>query len=159
MISLAEAEDLLTREALCLDRRQWDEWLALFTDDCIYWMPAWRDEENMTEDPDSELSLIWYRGRRNLEDRVWRIKSGLSVASSPLMRTAHQVTNILIEGEDRVVASFSVHVHNPKRRIDHVFFGRYEYRLSRTNTALLIAEKKIMLMNDMIPAVADFYMV
>ncbi len=159
MITREEAEDLLSREALCLDRRQWDAWLALFTQDCVYWMPAWRDEETMTEDPDSELSLIWYKGRHNLEDRVWRVKSGLSVASIPLMRTAHLVTNVIMEGEDRVSASFAVHVHNPKRRENHAFFGRYEYRLARANGALLIAEKKIMLMNDMIPAVADFYMV
>ncbi|MEY2928436.1 MAG: hypothetical protein RL367_2913 [Pseudomonadota bacterium] len=159
MISRDEAETLLTREALYLDRRQWDQWLALYTPDCVYWMPAWRDEEEMTQDPDSELSLIWYKGRHNLEDRVWRVKSGLSVASIPLMRTVHQVTNVLIEGDDRVAASFSVHVHNPKRRQDHVFFGRYEVRLVRVGGALLIAEKKIMLMNDMIPAVADFYMV
>ncbi len=158
MITRAEAEDLIARESLALDRCDWDGWLALFTEDCCYWMPSWRDEETPTQDPQSELSLIWYQGRHNLEDRVWRVKSGLSVASVPLMRTSHHVSNILVEGEDRVVASFAVHVHNTKRRGDHVFFGRYEYRLVREGDALKIAEKKILLMNDYIPAVADFYM-
>ena len=158
MITRAEVEDLLAREALSLDRRDWDAWLDLFVEDCCYWMPAWRDEENPTEDPQTELSLIWYQGKHNLADRVWRVKSGLSVASVPLMRTSHHVSNLLIEGEDRVAASFAVHVHNAKRRADHVFFGRYEYRLVREAGALRIAEKKIVLMNDRIPAVADFYM-
>ena len=35
-----------------------------------------------TDDPDRELSLIYYRGRANLEDRVWRARSGQSVAST-----------------------------------------------------------------------------
>ena len=92
MITRAEAEDLIAREGLMLDRRDWDGWLALFTEDCTYWMPAWRDEETPTEDPQSELSLIWYQGRHNLEDRVWRVKSGLSVASVPLMPGAPPAT-------------------------------------------------------------------
>jgi len=158
MITRAEAEELIARESLSLDRRDWDAWLDLFVEDCSYWMPAWRDEENPTEDPETELSLIWYKGKHNLADRVWRVKSGLSVASVPLMRTSHHVSNLLIEGEDRVAASFAVHVHNAKRRADHVFFGRYEYRLVREGDGLRIAEKKILLMNDYIPAVADFYM-
>jgi len=158
MITRAEAEDLLAREALALDRRDWEGWLSLFVEDCCYWMPAWRDEENPTEDPETELSLIWYKGKHNLADRVWRVQSGLSIASVPLMRTSHHVSNLLVEGEDRVTASFAVHVHNPKRRADHVFFGRYEYRLVREEGAWRIAEKKILLMNDRIPAVADFYM-
>jgi 3-phenylpropionate/cinnamic acid dioxygenase small subunit len=153
-----EAYDLLTREALYLDRRQWDEWVALFTPDCTYWVPAWRDEENPTEDPDRELSLIWYKGRHNLQDRVWRARSGLSIASSPLMRTSHQVSCVLVEGDGRVSANFACHVHNTKRRTDHCFFGRYEYVLVRDGEALKIAAKKIILMNDYIPTVADFYM-
>jgi hypothetical protein len=38
---------------------------------------------------DSELSLIYYRGRRNLEDRVQRIRSPFSVASKVMPRVAH----------------------------------------------------------------------
>ncbi|MBK8630481.1 MAG: aromatic-ring-hydroxylating dioxygenase subunit beta [Sphingomonadales bacterium] len=158
MIGRDEVHDLLAREALCLDRRDWDGWLSLYTDDCSYWMPAWRDEENPTDNPDRELSLIWYQGKHNLEDRVWRVKSGLSIASVPMLRTAHQVSAILIEGPDTVSASFACHVHNVKRRTDHCFFGRYEYRLVHEGDALKIAAKKILLMNDNIPTVADFYM-
>jgi benzoate/toluate 1,2-dioxygenase subunit beta len=158
MIAPDDIYDLLAREALYLDRKQWDDWLALFTEDCTYWVPAWRDEETPTQNPDSELSLIWYKGRHNLEDRVWRLRSGLSVASIPLMRTSHQVTNILIENNTDVSASFSCHVHNVKRRTDHVFFGRYSYQLHRDGSKLRIFSKTILLMNDNIPTVADFYM-
>jgi 3-phenylpropionate/cinnamic acid dioxygenase small subunit len=160
-LTQAEAEALLTREALLLDRGDWDDWLALYTEDAIFWMPAWRDELNPTEDPDRELSLIYHKGRRNLEDRVWRARSGLSVASTPRPRVVHQVTNVLVEGENKVAASFSTHVFDKRAERAHTFFGRYEYALVRTagDGAWKIALKKILLLNDTIPTVVDFYSV
>jgi 3-phenylpropionate/cinnamic acid dioxygenase small subunit len=157
----AEAEALLSREALHLDRGEWDEWLALYTEDAMFWMPAWRDELNPTEDPDRELSLIYYKGRRNLEDRVWRARSGLSVASTPHPRVVHQVTNILVEDGNKVAASFATHQFDKRAARSHTFFGRYEYQLVRTAEAgaWKIAAKKILLLNDTIPTVVDFYSV
>jgi benzoate/toluate 1,2-dioxygenase subunit beta len=157
------AEEFLFREALLLDRRDWDAWLALYTEDAVFWIPAWRDETAPTEDPDVELSLIYYRGRRNLEERVWRIRSGLSVASAPLPRSVHIVTNVLVERADenvaQVSASFAVHLNDVRAGCEHVFFGRYEYQLQTGAGGLVIASKKILLLNDTIPAVLDFYLV
>ena len=50
-----EAEEFLFREALLLDRGDWDAWLDLYLPDAVFWMPAWRDESVPTADPDSEL--------------------------------------------------------------------------------------------------------
>jgi benzoate/toluate 1,2-dioxygenase subunit beta len=160
-LSREQAEDLLYREALALDRREWDAWLAMYAEDVEYWMPAWRDETEPTADPDSELSLIWYRGRHHLEERVWRARSGTSVASSPLPRVVHLVTNVLVERSDEaeadVAASFAVHLHDVRGSRTHVFFGRYEYLLRAGGEGWLIARKKILLLNDTIPTVVDFY--
>ncbi|MDB5663432.1 MAG: ring hydroxylating beta subunit [Sphingomonas bacterium] len=156
-----QAERLLFQEALHLDRREWDAWLALYMADATFWMPAWRDETQPTEDPDSELSLIYYQGRRNLEDRVWRIRSGQSVASTPLPRSVHAVTNVLVESatddEAAVAASFTVHLYDVRAERTHVFFGRYEYRLVRIDDAWRIGTKKVLLLNDVIPTVVDIY--
>jgi 3-phenylpropionate/cinnamic acid dioxygenase small subunit len=78
-LSRMEVEDFLYREALLIDQGDWDAWLALYCPEAVFWVPAWRDEQTPTHDPDSELSLIYYRGRRNLEDRVWRLRSGQCV--------------------------------------------------------------------------------
>ena len=43
-----EAEELLYREALLLDRGEWDEWLDLYLPDALFWMPSWRDETSPT---------------------------------------------------------------------------------------------------------------
>ena len=42
-------EQFLYRQAEILDEKQADDWLALFTDDGWYWMPA---EEDQTEGGD-----------------------------------------------------------------------------------------------------------
>lgn len=161
MIGSDEAAALLYREALALDRGEWDNWLALFTDDAVFWMPAWRDELTPTADPDRELSLIYYAGRAMLEDRVWRVRSGLSVASLPRPRVVHGVTNILVEraegDEAEVSSSFTVHLYDKRSERTHVFFGRYEHGLRRVDGDWRIARKKILLLNDTIPTVVDFY--
>ena len=49
----------LYREARLLDDRQWDEWLELYAEDVEYWMPSWDDDDRITEDPHSQISLIY----------------------------------------------------------------------------------------------------
>lgn len=80
--------DFLYREARLLDDRQWDEWLECYSPKVEYWMPAWDDHDTLTEDPQSEISLIYYPSRDGLEDRVFRIKTERSSASTPEPRTA-----------------------------------------------------------------------
>ena len=70
---------------MLLDRRCWREWLDLYSEDSVFWMPAWLDEDTTTSDPDAELSHIYYKGRHNLEDRVWR---GGRLERAPLLRRA-----------------------------------------------------------------------
>lgn len=159
----ADAEDLLYREALLLDRAEWDAWLALYLEDAVFWVPAWRDETTPTSDPEQELSLIYYRGRRNLEDRLWRIQSRQSVASQPLPRFVHSVTNVVVEetGDDwgTVSAAFVAHRHDARSGRAHAFFGRYQYRLEHDGGQWRIALKKVLLLNDVIPTVLDIYSV
>jgi benzoate/toluate 1,2-dioxygenase beta subunit len=162
-LSRAAAEEFLYREALLLDRGEWDAWLALYREDAVFWMPAWRNETVPTDDPESELSLIYYQGRRNLEERVWRARSGLSVASAPRPRVVHVVSNVLVERatavEAELTASFAVYSYDARSERTHVFFGRYEYRLRPQDEGWQIAAKKIILLNDVIPTVVDFYSV
>ena len=163
---MAAAQSVLNREALYLDTQRWDDWLALYAEDARFWLPAWTDEHTLAASPDSELSLIYCAARAGLEDRVWRIRSGLSVASTPLPRTAHAVSSCVFSEVEmsgvpgvRVESSWTCHVHNPKHLVEHVFFGRYEHLLREGPQGWRIAGKKIVLMNDVIPTMLDFYCV
>jgi benzoate/toluate 1,2-dioxygenase subunit beta len=161
MLSRAGAEDLLYREAALLDEGAWDDWLALYTEDALFWMPAWRDEETPTSDPDSELSLIYYDGRRGLEDRVVRARSGQSVASRPRPRCLHVISNVrLIESKDdaaEIASAFTVFLHDVRADRTHHFFGHYRHALRREEGEWRIQRKQILLLNDTIPTVVDFY--
>ena len=157
-----QAEDLLYREARLLDERRFDDWLALYCENVVFWVPAWRDEVTPTSDPGSELSLIYYEGKSNLSDRVWRLQSGLSNASQIPARVVHVIGNVIVEpgaGDETVVLSaFTAHHHDPRRDRTHVFFGHYRHVFRREGEDWRIAAKTITLMNDCIPTVADLYM-
>lgn len=157
----ADAAAFLYREALYLDSGDYDAWLALYTADCLFWMPAWRDDGTQTEDPDRELSLIYYRGRRNLEDRIQRIRSGFSVASAVMPRVAHMIGNVLAEpvgdGRMRLDSSFIVNVHDVRTNRQHAYFGRYEHELRLESEGWMISRKIIRLVNDVIPTMLDVY--
>jgi 3-phenylpropionate/cinnamic acid dioxygenase small subunit len=159
----ADAAELLYREAHCLDARRWDDWLALYCEDAVFWIPAWKGEHELTDAPDTEVSLVYAQARAGLEDRVWRVRSGLSAASALLPRTSHAVSNVLVEtqadGTVAALSSFTCHVFDLRRGDQHVFFGRYEHALRQVGGAWRIARKKVVLMNDRIPTMIDFYSV
>jgi 3-phenylpropionate/cinnamic acid dioxygenase small subunit len=163
-ILLAEAAELIHREGRYLDNQRWDDWLALYATDAVFWLPAWRDERALTDSPDTELSLIYCAARAGLEDRVWRVRSGLSAASTPLPRTSHLIGSAVLEpaanaAETICMSSWICHVFDLKRGDAAVFFGQYEHTLRRDGHGLRIVRKKIVLVNDRIPTMLDFYCV
>lgn len=158
---LAHCTQLVFDEAACLDQRRWADWLALYADDAEYWVPAWTDDGRPTNDPQTELSLIYYNSKAGLEDRVWRIESGLSPASQPLDRTCHLITNIRLTSEDAerpvVAAHWQVNAYKPGKQRSFLYYGFYEYVLQRTPESYRIAKKKITLLNDIVEGVLDIY--
>ncbi|RQP05716.1 benzoate 1,2-dioxygenase small subunit (plasmid) [Paracoccus sp. MA] len=149
----------LYREARLLDDRQWDEWLTCYAPDVTYWMPAWDDNDQITEDPQSQISLIYYPNREGLEDRVFRIKTERSGASTPEPRTSHAVLNVEVV-EDRgteVDVRYNFHTLNHRYKVTDQFFGTIFVTLRRTGDGLAIAAKKIVLKNDYIRQVIDVY--
>ena len=161
---LAAGAELLEREAVFLDERRWDEWLGLFTPDCEYWMPAWKSDDTLTANPAAELSHFYYASRAGLEDRIYRIRSNRSPASTPLPRTTHIVSNVrLLEAVAadrlRLRSSWVSHVFFPRSQESHAFFGRAEHELALRGESWLIARKTIVLQNDYIPTMLDIYCV
>ena len=92
-----DIEQFLYREARLLDDREFEQWLECYHPDAEYWMPAWDDDGTLTENPQTEISLIYYPNRGGLEDRVFRIRTDRSSATSlPEPRTGHNITNVEI---------------------------------------------------------------
>jgi benzoate/toluate 1,2-dioxygenase beta subunit/anthranilate 1,2-dioxygenase (deaminating, decarboxylating) small subunit len=159
---LAAGVELLEREAAYLDERRWDEWLALYTSDCEYWAPAWRADGTPTENPRMELSHVYCASRAGLEDRVLRIRSGRSPASTPHPRTTHLIGGILpletpTAERQRLRSSWACHVFFPRSNESHAYFGRSEHELVLQEGRWQIARKKVLLQNDYIPGMLDIY--
>ncbi|PPT77474.1 benzoate 1,2-dioxygenase small subunit [Xanthomonas arboricola] len=149
----------LYREARLLDDREWDRWLAMYAEDVTYWMPAWDDDDALTEDPQSQISLIYYPDRSGLEDRMFRIKTERSGASTPEPRTSHAVLNVevLDEREDAVDVRYNFHTLCHRYKATDQFFGTMFVSLRKAGEGWLIARKKIVLKNDYIRQVIDVY--
>lgn len=149
----------LYREASLLDDREWDEWVTLYAEDCEYWMPAWDDDDQLTEDPQREMSLIYYPNRNGLEDRVFRIKTERSGASTPEPRTCHMLANVevLAESGDQVDVRYNFHTLCHRYKVTDHFFGTVHASLLKVEGGFLIARKKVVLKNDYIRQVIDVY--
>lgn len=149
----------LYREARLLDDRQWDEWLTCYAPDVRYWMPAWDDDDQITEDPQSEISLMFYPDRDGLEDRVFRIKTERSGASTPEPRTSHTVSNVEVVADrgEEVDVRYNFLTLNHRYKVTDQFFGTMFVTLRRSGDGLLISSKKIVLKNDYIRQVIDVY--
>ncbi|WP_460123257.1 benzoate 1,2-dioxygenase small subunit [Pseudomonas sp. S2_C03] len=158
-ISHDTVRDFLYREARYLDDRQWDEWLELYAADATFWMPSWDDNDELTEDPQREISLIWYGNRTGLEDRVFRIKTERSSASVPDTRTSHNISNIELLEQTDGVCKVRCNWHTLSFRYKTVdsYFGSSFYTLDMRGENPLILAKKVILKNDYVRQVIDVY--
>jgi 3-phenylpropionate/cinnamic acid dioxygenase small subunit len=153
----------LYHEAALLDARQFEDWLDLFTEDAIYWVPAWNDDGSLTTNPQSEVSLIYYDSKARLGERVWRIRSGMSAASNPLPRTTHLVTNIQVENATiaqpliKVSNAWQANSFSLTTQETTCFFGYTHSILRQEGGQLRIKEKKIVVANDLIQGLMDIY--
>ena len=149
----------LYREARLLDDRQWDEWVECYSPRATFWMPCWDDGDTLVDDPDRHISLIYYSDRNGLEDRVFRLKSERSGASSPEPRTSHNISNVEIisTGEEHIDVRFNWHTLNYRyKTLDH-YFGTSFYTLAVDTSGITILKKKVVLKNDRIHQVIDIY--
>ncbi|MBK5542263.1 benzoate 1,2-dioxygenase small subunit [Pseudomonas sp. TH05] len=158
-ISYEAVRDFLYREARYLDDKDWDSWLELYAADATFWMPSWDDNDQLTEDPQREISLIWYGNRCGLEDRVFRIKTERSSASIPDTRTSHNLSNIelLEQGDGLCRVRFNWHTLSFRYKTVDSYFGSSFYTLDVRGDHPLILAKKVILKNDYVRQVVDFY--
>jgi benzoate/toluate 1,2-dioxygenase beta subunit len=156
----ADAEAFLYREAACLDDKDWEAWLAHYRTDAEFWMPSWDDDDRLTEDPQSEISLIYYGDRGGLEDRVFRIRTERSSATSlPEPRTSHMISNVEVLSHHgaRVELRYNWVTLSFRYKTVDTYFGTSFCTLDVSGERPLIARKKVVLKNDYIHHVVDIY--
>ena len=152
---------LVLTEARLLDDWQLDDWLNLFAEGAIYWVPI--DEH---ADPLAATSII-YEDKRTLAVRVDQLMRRRRTAQTPRSRMLRQITNLLIERDGLRVQARSVLVIHELRPGDYRQPGmgqtaqkvadcRYEF--VEQGGQWRIARKEIRLLDREMPQVGLSYL-
>src|SRR5579862_5357064 len=139
------------REAWLLDERRFREWLEIFTDDVLYFMPrrknVLRRELHREVTPLGDLAIL-EEDKRYLEMRVARLDSGMAWAEDPPSRTRHLVGNLEAVPRDNgeVEARTAFLVYRSHLETDsQLLSGCREDLLRRVDGAWKVARRTILL--------------
>jgi 3-phenylpropionate/cinnamic acid dioxygenase small subunit len=139
------------REAWLLDERRLKEWLDLFTEDVLYFMPRRKNvprrEAHRELTPLGDLAIL-EEDKRYLEMRVARLDTGMAWAEDPPSRTRHLIGNLeatpLENGEVEARTAFLV--YRSHLETDHqLLSGCREDLLRNVNGAWKVARRTIVL--------------
>jgi ethylbenzene dioxygenase subunit beta len=139
-------ELFLIHEAKLLDERRFRDWMQLFAEDGAYWVPAAADQES----PFNHASLF-YDDRALMKTRIDRLEHPRIHIQTPPSRTAHIVSNALIEETDddkgEVLVSSTVLMVEYREESQRIFAGRQYHRLRRADDGYKIVLKRVNLIN------------
>lgn len=140
-----EVAQTLFREARLLDDRHYDQWLAAFAPECLYWVPS-RSEPG---DPRTETG-IYLDDRRRLTDRVEMIRTGHLHAQIPASRTRRMLSNIeqWTPADGALRASANVVIWEYRKGQTRAYPGSQVYELVRDPTGVLVLATKIVCLLD-----------
>ncbi len=140
-----ELEAFVYAEAELLDDGKFEEWLALFADDGIYWIPAVPGQD----DPLNTIS-IFYEDKDIMAIRIRRMTHPANIAQSPFPRTSHVVGQVRVDGADNGTFGVSSRVQVVEYREgdgQRVFAGKCHHTLRREGDDLKIVLKRFDLVN------------
>jgi 3-phenylpropionate/cinnamic acid dioxygenase small subunit len=138
----------LYHEARLADEARYAEWLALWTDDGVYWVPATTDPH---ADPDRHLSHI-YDNRARIETRVKLLLSGHRYSQEPPSSMRRLIANVevtdaaggeLVTGSNFILGELALQA---KREL-HWWVGRATHRLRWVDGQLRMSRKTVVLVN------------
>ncbi|WP_191600857.1 aromatic-ring-hydroxylating dioxygenase subunit beta [Marinomonas algicola] len=154
-----QIEQFLYYQAALCDNKEWDAYLDTYTEDSTFWIPQWESEYTYVADPKKGMSLIYYASRSGLEDRVYRLRTGKSSASSPLPRTQHQLSNVKLsdirDNSLEVTAGWQTNYTRMGRT--EMLYGEVKLSLVKVDLDWKIKRKHCVVNNDIINSVMDFY--
>jgi benzoate/toluate 1,2-dioxygenase beta subunit len=135
-------------EARLADEARYAEWLALWTDDGVYWVPATTDP---AATPDTHLSHV-YDNRARIDTRIKLLQTGHRYSQEPASLMRRLIANVevtageggeLVAGSNFVLAELAIQSKHEM----HWWVGRTTHRLRRVDGALRMAAKKVVLVN------------
>jgi len=145
-IDLKEVEQFLFKEAMYLDQARYDEWLDLFTEEGLYWVPAVPDQE----DPYNHVSL-YFEDKILRRMRVRRLRHDQAFSMQSPVRASRILGNVLLEDYDedsgacRVRSTF--HMLELQFGEQQTLGGSYTHELIPSGDSYKIKLKRVDLIN------------
>lgn len=141
------AVEFLYREARLADEARYAEWLALWTDDGVYWVPATTDPGAT---PETHISHV-YDNRARLDTRIKLLQTGMRYSQEPASLMRRLVSNVemraeggeLVAASNFILAELAVQAKHEM----HWWAGRTTHRLRRVGGELRMSGKKVVLVN------------
>ena len=145
-------------EAWLLDERKFQEWLDLFTDDVLYFMPrrmnVQRKDMALELSPVGDLA-IFEDDKTYMKIRVDRLETGMAWAEDPPSRTRHLVGNLVVEqlpnGEVKAKTAFILY-RSHRERDENIFAGSREDELRNVDGQWKVSKRVIVLDTNVILA-------
>lgn len=139
--------EFLYHEARLADEARYAEWLALWTDDGVYWVPATTDPGAT---PDTHISHV-YDNRARLDTRITLLQTGHRYSQEPASLMRRLVSNVEVTAEggelvaesNFILAELSIQAKHEM----HWWAGRTTHRLRRVDGDLRMSGKKVVLVN------------
>lgn len=145
--TLEELREFIENEAELLDEQRFDDWLALYAEDAVYWAPAKRDQQS----PLTHVSLF-YDERHTMTTRVARLNHPMIHCQSPKSTCVRVLSNFRLErlssdGNEYVVKSKFIMLEDRPGADRRYFGGRYQHTLRRKGDGLEIVMKRVDITN------------
>lgn len=152
---LYDIEQFYYQEVNLLSNGRYEEWLRLLADDIRYWMPARMTRARREDAVSTAAELAVYDDDKHfLSARVERLGHALAHAEQPPSRIRYFITNVCIlsapEADVDVRCNFLIH-QTRLERLEVQYVGERFDRLRRDGQGWLVAARKIVLDQTMIP--------
>ena len=137
-------EQFLYHQADLLDRKEWERWIGLFTDDGVYWMPPEPSYTTWDGTP-----AIFAEDKNLMRVRMGRVLHPDAWSQRPLWGTNHVVSNVVIEKSSPAEVLVRSRFHMMELRRDDVrhFAGSYSHKLVKTKDGYRIKLQRVDMTN------------
>jgi 3-phenylpropionate/cinnamic acid dioxygenase small subunit len=150
--ALREIEQFLYRQSELLDQKLWQDYIDLFADDGVYWMPVTPEQTEWQGSPS-----IFAEDKYMMEVRMGRVTHPTAWSQAPMWGTSHVIGNVVIESAPAGASAAEWIVrsrfHMMELRRDSVrhFGGTYRHTLVRVDGQLKIKLQRVDMFNAQAP--------
>ena len=143
--TLRDVEQLLYRQAECLDGKRWQDFIEFFTEDGTYWMPAAPEQTTGDGVPSifwEDRNLMTVRLKRLTHPRAWSQKTAWG--------TNHVIGNVILSKEDAngdLVVRSRFHMMEFRNDTTRHFAGSYIHHLKKTKNGHRIQLQRVDMVN------------